>query len=65
MPIIFDIENDSLVLEGINRKDKRNAERLLVINKLSVTEIAMVLELPESTIWDIKEQLENRNKQKT
>ena len=64
MPIIFDIDNDSLVLEGINRKDKRNAERLLIINKLSVTEIAMVLDLPENTIWDIKEQLEIRNRQK-
>ncbi len=61
MPITFDIENDSLVKEGINRKDRRNAERLLIMNKLSVIEISMVLDLPENIIWEIKEELERRN----
>ncbi len=61
MPITFDIENDSLVKEGINRKDRKNAERLLIMNKLSVIEIAMVLDLPEDIIWEIKEELEKRN----
>jgi hypothetical protein len=64
MPILFDIENDSLVKEGIHRKDRRNAERLLIINKLAVTEIAMVLDLPETIIWEIKAEMEKRNKKR-
>ncbi len=61
MPITFDIENDSLVKEGISRVNRRNAERLLIMNKLSVIEISMVLDLPENIIWEIKEELEKRN----
>jgi hypothetical protein len=64
MPITFDIENDSLVKEGISRVNRRNAERLLIMNKLSVIEIAMVLDLPEEIIWEIKEELEKRNSKK-
>jgi hypothetical protein len=64
MPITFDIENDSLVKEGVSRVNRKNAERLLIMNKLSVIEISMVLDLPEDLIWEIKEDLEKRNLKK-
>ncbi len=65
MPILFDIENDSLVKEGISRAKRKDAERLIMIDKLSITEIAMVLDLPEDLIWEIKEEMEKRNHKKT
>jgi predicted RNA-binding protein with PIN domain len=64
MPILFDIENDSLVKEGISRAKRRSAERSIMLNKLSNTEIAMILDLPEETVWEIKEEMEKRNKSK-
>jgi hypothetical protein len=64
MPITFDIENDSIAKLAIDRKTRKDIERLLLLDKLSVSEISMVLDVPEDFVWEIKEAMELRNLKK-
>jgi hypothetical protein len=60
MPITFDIENDSLVREGISRKDRRNIEKMLLMTTLSPIEISIILEVEETLVYEIKKQIERK-----
>jgi hypothetical protein len=64
MPITFDIENDSLVKLGISRKDRRNIEKMLLMTELSPIEIAIILEVDETLVYEIKEEITQKKKKK-
>jgi hypothetical protein len=55
MPITFDIENDSLVKEGVSRAKRRAIEKMLLMTNLSVFEISVILEVDEAFVFEIKE----------
>jgi hypothetical protein len=64
MPITFDIENDSLVKEGISRKDRRNIEKMLLMTTLSTIEISIILEVEETLVYEIKAEIDNKKQRK-
>ncbi len=64
MPIIFDIENDSLVKEGISRVKRRAIEKMLLITDLSVFEISVILEVGEAFVYEIKQEIERKKEKK-
>jgi hypothetical protein len=64
MPIVFDIENDSLVKEGISRKDRRNIEKMLLMTSLSPIEISIILDVEETLVYEIKEEIATKKQRK-
>jgi hypothetical protein len=64
MPITFDIENDSLVKEGVSRVKRRAIEKMLLITVLSVFEISVILEVEEAYVYEIKQEIEQKKLRK-
>ena len=64
MPITFDIENDSLVKLGISRTKRKAIEKMLLMTSLSVYEISMILEIEETLVYEIKEEVNKKKKKK-
>lgn len=64
MPITFDIENDSLVKLGISRTKRKAIEKMLLMTSLSVYEISMILEVEETLVYEIKEEVNQKKKKK-
>ena len=64
MPITFDIENDSLVKLGISRTKRKAIEKMLLMTSLSVYEISMILEIEETLVYEIKEEVNQKKKKK-
>ncbi len=64
MPITFDFENDSIAKEAINRKDKRNVEKILMMTTLSPIEISIILDVEENFVYEIKNEIEKKKSSK-
>lgn len=64
MPIIFDIENDSLVKEGVSRAKRKAIEKMLLLTTLSVYEIAIIQDVEETFVYEIKLDIEQKKKKR-
>jgi hypothetical protein len=62
MPITFDFENDSIAKVAVKRKDRRNIEKMLLMTTLSPIEISIILEVEETLVYEIKEELVRKKK---
>lgn len=60
MPITFDFENDSIAKVAVSRKDKRNIEKMLLMTTLSPIEISIILEVEETLVYEIKQEIEKK-----
>ena len=60
MPITFDFENDSIAKIAVSRKDKRNIEKMLLMTTLSPIEISIILEVEETLVYEIKQEIEKK-----
>ncbi|MEY4903485.1 MAG: hypothetical protein RLZZ292_1300 [Bacteroidota bacterium] len=64
MPITFDFENDSIAKVAISRKDRRNIEKMLLMTTLSPIEISIILEVEETLVYEIKQEIERKKQKK-
>ena len=58
MPIVIDIENDSLVRKWADRHLRSSIERMLELGKLTIAEIALVLNVTKDFVIQISNELE-------
>jgi hypothetical protein len=64
MPIVFDIENDSIAKAAVSRKDRRNIEKMLLMTTLSPIEISIILDVEETLVYEIKEEIATKKQRK-
>ncbi|MEY4904988.1 MAG: hypothetical protein RLZZ292_2803 [Bacteroidota bacterium] len=64
MPLTFNIENDSLVKLGANIATKKAIEKMILMTDLSPYEIAVILDVEEIIVINMKKEIEEKKKKK-